>query len=292
MTFRIGCAIWAYKGWVGELFPAKSRPKDFLRLYSQRFTCVEGNTTFYSIPSAEAVARWAAETPSEFKFCPKLPRTITHYGLLKSSLSEALRFLELMQGLSDRLGVLMLQLPPSFSPANLENLSTFLAGWATTRAPLAVEVRHLEWFKEPHKSRLNALLDAVNVGRVLLDTRPIYECEDEPQIGSNRKKPNVPLQPTVTANTAIVRYISHPNLDFNEQYLREWVERIDRYLQQNIEVYFFVHCPIEARSPHIARYVQQQLEARGAPVPPLPWNGISTEHSAEEPPQPSQLRLF
>lgn len=289
MSFRIGCAIWAYKNWVGDLFPPKSRASDFLSLYSHRFTCVEGNTTFYSVPNTETVARWAVETPPGFKFCPKLPKKLTHNGLLEPSLTEALKFLELMQGLGDRLGPLMLQLPPSYSPSRLHDLTNFLSRWSKTEAPLVVEVRHLEWFREPHKSHLNAMLEDLAIGRVVLDTRPVYECENDPQIGSERKKPNVPLQPITTANVALIRYISHPNLELNEQYLQEWTEHVDRYLKQNIQVYFFVHCPVEARSPQTARHFQQLLEQNSASVPPLPWNTI---HSKATEPAPSQLSLF
>lgn len=48
MNFRLGCAVWSYKGWVGDFYPQRSRPTKFLHLYSQRLTAVEGNTTFYS----------------------------------------------------------------------------------------------------------------------------------------------------------------------------------------------------------------------------------------------------
>jgi uncharacterized protein YecE (DUF72 family) len=63
MSFAIGCAIWAYKGWVGDLFPAGSHAADFLKLYGQRFLTVEGNTTFYSIPDPATIQRWVDETP-------------------------------------------------------------------------------------------------------------------------------------------------------------------------------------------------------------------------------------
>jgi uncharacterized protein YecE (DUF72 family) len=284
MDFRIGCAIWAYKGWVGELFPQKTRSTDFLNLYSRRFTCVEGNTTFYSIPDRDTVNRWKEETPPGFEFCPKLPKTLTHNGLLAPSLPGALDFLELMQGLGDRLGVLFAQLPPSYSPAKFNDLIEFLHGWSETGAPLALEVRHAGWFKEPHRSRLNALLEDLEIGRVVLDTRPIYECEDDPQLHSERKKPRVPMQPDLTAPFSLVRFISHPDLEQNQHYLQEWVEIVDRWLNQNKQIYFFVHCPVEERSPGNARHFQQMLETKGVSVPALPWNNLEQS--------PSQLRLF
>src|SRR3712207_6304460 len=79
---HIGCAVWAYKDWVGDLFPPGSKNTDFLALYSRRLTTVEGNTTFYATPKSEVVQRWAAETPDTFRFCFKLPRDISHEGPL------------------------------------------------------------------------------------------------------------------------------------------------------------------------------------------------------------------
>ncbi|MEO7912925.1 MAG: DUF72 domain-containing protein, partial [Roseiflexaceae bacterium] len=81
-NFYIGCAVWGYKDWVGGLFPPGSKQTDFLSLYSRRLTTVEGNTTFYATPSVETVKRWAAETPETFRFCFKLPREVSHEGLL------------------------------------------------------------------------------------------------------------------------------------------------------------------------------------------------------------------
>lgn len=243
---------------------------------------MEGNTTFYSVPNAETVARWAKDAPPGFEFCLKLPKSVTHNGLLAPSLPGAIAFLNHMQGLGDRLGPMFAQLPPSYGPANLTDLSNFLQGW--TGAELALEVRHPDWFKEPHNSRLNALLEDLGMGRVILDTRPIYECEDDPQLHSERKKPSVPVQPVVTAPFSLIRFISHPTLEQNQSYLEEWVRIVDRDLKQGTRVYFFVHCPVEDHSPTNARYFQQMLEQANVPVPPLLWNAI------DQP--PAQLTLF
>lgn len=287
VSFRIGCAVWAYKDWVGDFFPSGSPTSDFLRLYSQRFTTVEGNTTFYSVPSAANVQRWMQETPADFRFCPKLPRQITHDGLLMSHWPEAIAFLERMQGLGTRLGPILVQLPPSYSPNQGEDLAAFLAQWPHDQAAIAVEVRHLDWFSTEATARLNTLLAQWQAGRVLLDTRPIYDVLDEghedPQLASERRKPKVPLQPVVTAPFSLVRYISHPSLSVNQPYINDWVEQISAWLTQGTQIYFFVHCPIEAHSPGIARHIQQCLEGAGVAVPPLPWDTLET---------PTQLSLF
>jgi uncharacterized protein YecE (DUF72 family) len=101
---------------------------------------------------------------------------------------------------------------------------------------------------------------------------------------SERKKPDLPLQPVVTAPFSMVRYISHPVEEVNRSYLEEWVTYVSDWLRAGVKVYFFVHCPEEARSPGNARLFQKLLEQGGAPVPSLPWNGMGTG--------PSQLRLF
>lgn len=100
---------------------------------------MEGNTTFYSVPDTATVQRWAAETPEGFEFCPKLPQAITHQGLLVPQIPGAIAFLDRIQGLGDRLGPLFAQLPPSYGPDQLEDLTAFLQVWPTDQAELAVE---------------------------------------------------------------------------------------------------------------------------------------------------------
>ncbi len=284
MNFRLGGAVWSYKGWVGDFYPQGSRPSEFLHLYSQRLTTVEGNTTFYAVPNQDTVARWLAQTPPGFEFCLKLPRTLTHQGLLQPSIPGALSFLKQMRGLGDRLGPIFAQLPPRYEPALLEDLKTFLCAWPRSEAPLALEVRHPDWFREPYTSQLTTLLEQLGVGRVLLDTRPIYNGPDDPQVNAERRKPKLPLQCIVTANFSLIRFISHPTRNLNQTFLEEWVIQIDRWLRQGKRLYYFVHCPIEARTPDTARYFQQMLLQQGVPVPPLPWNRID--------PSPTQLSLF
>lgn len=287
MTFKIGCAIWAYKGWVGNLFPASSSPSKFLQLYSQRLSTVECNATFYSIPSPEAVKRWATETPPNFEFCPKLPRSFTHEGALRPKIEAALRFIELiMQGLGpERLGAIFAQLPPSYGPQFFQDLEAFLQGIQGSGVDLAVEVRHPQWFQPAHAERLNELLARLNMGRVLLDSRPIYECPDDPQLTSERRKPRLPLQPVVTTSFSLIRYISHPDRDSNERFIMSWIPHINTWLSQGKRVYLFIHCPLEEHSPQNALLFQDLLEKHlDVAIPALPWAQVQAD--------PTQLSLF
>lgn len=290
-----GCAVWAFKDWVGSFYPKGSPSSDFLRLYGDRMTAVEGNTTFYSKPDANTVARWARTMPPGFRFCPKLPREVSHRGQLLPYLDQAQAFMQTLSPLGDRLGPAFLQLPPTYSPAQGADLRAFLTQWPRGQYPLAVEVRHLDWFSDRMAIRLNAMLTELGVGRVLLDTRPIYDGEEradvDPQLGSERRKPQVPLQPVVTAPFTIIRYISHPTVCLNDPYLTEWTPRLAQWLAAGTEVYFFAHCPQEIQSPRVAQAMYHRLQQAGVTLPDLPWDSC-LHKAAEVDPTPAQLSLF
>src|SRR5262249_9765503 len=161
-----------------------------------------------------------------FSFCPKLPRDLTHKGILQPSIPGALQFVELMQELSDRLGPIFIQLPPQYGPALLDDLTVFLRAWPSI-VPLAVEVRHPDWFREPYARVLNALLAHLSVGRVLLDSRPVYNSPDDPQSVTKQRKPKLPLQPVVTAPFSLVRFVGHPYQEYNQDFLHDWVKQAD-----------------------------------------------------------------
>jgi uncharacterized protein YecE (DUF72 family) len=284
MNFSIGCAVWGHKSWVGELYPKGTKATEFLHLYSQRFTIVEGNTTFYAVPNQDTIAQWKSQMSPGFEFCPKLPRQITHNGLLQPSISEALKFVEQMQGFGEHLGPIFAQLPPNYNPSLLEDLSIFLEVLSTTKTSLALEVRHADWFKEPYASNLNALLQEIGVGRVILDTRPAYTESANFSEPVEPRKPKVPVKPVVTAPFTLVRLISHPDPEVNQPFMEEWVSWIDQWLDLDKRIYFFVHCPIEKYSPGNVRYFQQLLEKHNLPVPALPWHKLNLS--------PIQLNLF
>ena len=286
--FYLGCAVWAYKGWVGDFYPKGSRSTEFFGLYSDRLTTVEVNSTFYVIPDRQTIERWAKETPIEFRFCPKFPKHFTHNSLLSQYIAQALQFLDLMSSFGDRLGVVFVQLPPGYSPANFADLENFLKALPTKDYQIAVEVRHIDWFKTPHCDRLNELLKSLVIGRVLLDSRPIYDLPNERKLSEavkqDRYKPNLPLQPVLTSPFSIVRFVSHPELDLNIRFWQEWVAYLQEWLAEGTQIYFFMHCPIEERSPHNVRYFQGMLEKANVSVPVLPWDSLAIA--------PEQLKLF
>jgi uncharacterized protein YecE (DUF72 family) len=274
--FYIGCAVWGYKDWVGDLFPPGSKSSELLSLYSRRLTTVEGNTTFYAVPNPEVVARWAVETPEEFRFCFKLPREVSHEGPLAAQIAKTQAFVERMSGLGRRLGPFFLQLPPSYRADNIGDLEQWLSAWPKEYR-LAVEVRHLDWYAEPHESVLIALLERYNAGRVIMDVRPLdagpLPGADVDLQAARDRKPDVPMRPLRSGGLALIRYIGHPAPELNEPLLDEWAARVAQWLSEGTEIYFFCHCPDERRSPALCRAFQERLQ-RLADVSPLPWDSF------------------
>ena len=106
-------------------------PKEAQKLlteYAKNFDTVEIDNTFYRIPSRDTVKKWKEEVPDDFIFCAKFPRKITHIKMLQDCKEELDVFIEHMSLMGDKLGPLLLQLPPGFKPEKSEILKDFLDG--------------------------------------------------------------------------------------------------------------------------------------------------------------------
>ena len=163
-NLRLGCPVWACTAWRGSLFTRRAARDDYLPQYASVFDAVEGNSTFYGLPTEATVVRWHEQVPRHFRFCFKFPQVITHRMLLRYADAETSEFLFLLEPLRDRLGPLLLQLPPNFGAADLHVLTHYLDG-LPGGFPYAVEVRHPEFFDGGAFEA--ALDDALQPGREL-----------------------------------------------------------------------------------------------------------------------------
>jgi uncharacterized protein YecE (DUF72 family) len=284
MNFYVGCPIWSWKGWVGNFYPEGTRPSEFLREYTRRLTTVEGNTTFYAVPAQKTLEGWMEDMPATFRFCPKVPKAISHEGKLVDNLERARGFIDLMRQLGPRLGPMFLQLPPRYSPKRLEDLRAFLDQWPSD-VRLAVEVRHLDWFDSPHDETLNELLMEHNMARVTIDTRPIRDLSGEDILAGSvyqsllearERKPDVPVVPKRTADFVFVRYIGHPEIELNVPLLEEWGDHFITQLKNGADVFMFCHSPSNFAAPYLCRKVYSRVEKEVA-IQPLPWNELIDE---------------
>ena len=288
MNLYLGCPIWSSKGWVGSFYPQGTKPADFLREYARRLTTVEGNTTFYAVPNDELLRRWAEEMPETFRFCPKLPRTISHAGGLQPHIEEAQAFIQAMSQLGTRLGPMFLQLPPSYSPKLLDDLDAFLRAWPA-QILLAVEVRHPKWFESPHQENLIGLLQELDKGRVVIDTRPIRSLSGNKilegsvykrMLAARERKPDLPIPTQREVGFTFLRFIGHPLLDQNSEFIEEWAGHLAGALEQGRDAYVFCHCPDERLDPWLCKDFHQRVKVR-LPIPALPWDTIDS-HTASQ----------
>ncbi|HEY8598055.1 MAG TPA: DUF72 domain-containing protein [Thermomicrobiales bacterium] len=160
---RIGCTGWSIPATGSPHFPGVG---SHLERYAQRFTAVEISSSFYRHHLPRTYARWAATVPADFRFAVKLPRAVTHEARLgPAGLPDLDRFLTEVGQLGDRLGPLLVQLPPSLAFDADRAASFFAALAARTDATVACEPRHPSWFT----GAADALLTAAKVARVAAD---------------------------------------------------------------------------------------------------------------------------
>jgi uncharacterized protein YecE (DUF72 family) len=259
------------KDWVGNFFPPKSKPADFLALYSQRLNAVEGNTTFYSLPNTTTLDRWLTETPADFRFCLKFPKTISHQKRLMDAQAETRYFVECLTRLGDRAGPSFLQLPPTFSAQSLPSLAAYLST-LPDQFRYAVEVRHPDFFTEPGESALDALLRQYNAARCVFDTRGLRRAEPDTDTATRQaqeRKPDVPVRFTRTAGFALIRFVGHPIVEENGDLLDEWADQAVKWLAAGDDVFFFCHLPEDRDAPRLCRDFHARVNTRYK-LPPLP----------------------
>ncbi|RUR30212.1 DUF72 domain-containing protein [Vreelandella andesensis] len=260
----LGLPMWANQDWLGTLYPQHAKT-DLLSDYAVVFSSVEGNTTFYSgAPKPETVAAWARQAPPHFRFCFKLPATVTHDQRLTQP-ENAWAFLDALTPLHDRLGPTMIQLPRDFGPAELPQLERLLAQWPG-HLPCAVEVRHPDFFlKGDAEKALNRLLITYSANRVMLDVRPVFSTPANGHPGlahAQQEKPKLPLHVLSTANYPVIRFIGHIDKTINTDYFTPWIDRLSLWISQGKTPFLFVHTADNQASPELARCLYQKLQRR------------------------------
>jgi uncharacterized protein YecE (DUF72 family) len=168
---RIGACAWTFDDWRGAFYPPDFPNSHWLQFYSRYFPAVEVDTTFYSAPSENAVRRWLDVTPAAFRFSCKLPRQLTHVCRLRDCTAELNEFLKAIEPLAPKLQVILIQLPPSFTPKDgRQPLRKFLAQLPRDFR-FAIEFRHPAW----HRPQIISLLEKHRVCWVWADTSPLNE---------------------------------------------------------------------------------------------------------------------
>ncbi len=242
--FYIGATGWSMKEWIGTFYPIGTKSKDYLRQYTRQFNTIEMNTTHYRIPTVEMVEKWRSEAEADFKFCPKIPQTISHSNNLGLKTGQTEAFCEAIRAFGDRLGCCFIQLPPHFGVDKLDTLRIFLQNFPSD-VSLAVEARHESWFSNPKNTQqLLELLEQNKATAVITD------------VAGRRDVLHMGLTNTV----AMIRFVGnglHPS-DYSR--IKSWIERLNQWRELGMEsIYFFVHEPDNIQAPELASYLYQQL---------------------------------
>src|SRR5688500_14727284 len=138
----VGTAAWTLPREEQPNFPAEGT---HLERYASRFTAVEINSSFYRPHRTKTYERWAASVPDGFRFSVKVPKAITHEARLRDVVAHLDSFLAEVGGLGEKLGCLLVQLPPSFVFGH-DDVDTFFDTLrARTQVPVVCEPRHRSW---------------------------------------------------------------------------------------------------------------------------------------------------
>ncbi|GED22697.1 DUF72 domain-containing protein [Halomonas halmophila] len=265
MTGRLhlGLPMWANDDWRGSLYPPHAGEGGNLADYARVFSAVEGNTTFYSgAPKSETVAAWAQRVPADFRFCFKLPASLTHEHRLQNISAGFDAFVAALAPLKAQLGPLMVQLPRDFGAEELPQLQALLDRWPAD-IPCAVEARHPEFFhKGEAETTLNRMLISHGANRVMLDVRPLFSTSADGHPGMQQahgEKPRRPLHVISTGCFPVVRFIGHIDDAINLAYFQPWINQLKLWINQGISPFLFVHTADNRRSPEMARQLHAAL---------------------------------
>ncbi|MBI3568559.1 MAG: DUF72 domain-containing protein [Gemmatimonadetes bacterium] len=253
-NIRLGCQGWNYAAWVGPLYPARTRPADFLATYARAFDTVEVDSTFYAIPAANTVRGWAARTPAGFSFALKLPQEITHEHRLRDVADPLQRFADVARELGPKLGPVLIQMGPDFAPAELPALAGFLPTLPRD-IRFAIEFRQRGWITDG----ILALLAEHRVSLALTDARWIP------------RKTMLQLAERPTGDVAYVRWMgpdrsivdySRVQVDRTNE-IEKWVAVLPALAARVKTVYGYVNNHFAGHSPASVRAMQRLL---GQPV--------------------------
>lgn len=253
-ALHLGTQGWNYPGWVGPFYPSGTRAPDFLRVYARAFSTVEVDSTFYAIPPSSTVRGWANRTPAGFVFTLKLPQEITHERRFIDAVDVLMRFTDRARELGDKLGPILIQCGPDFSPLEAEALQAFLPSLPQDLR-FAIEFRQKAWIS----AETVELLRAHRVALALSDGRWVPRAW------------LLKLCERPTADFAYVRWMgpdrsitefSHIQVDRSAE-LDAWAAMLPVLQGQVRDIYGYANNHFAGHSPASIRMLQERL---GQPV--------------------------
>ncbi|MET0729460.1 MAG: DUF72 domain-containing protein [Acidimicrobiales bacterium] len=237
---RVGCSGWSYQDWRGTVYPTDAPPRTWFGLYSQRFDTVEINNTFYRLPPASTVERWAAQAPEGFRYAVKVGQFGSHRMKLKAPETWLPVHLDRIERLGPHLGPNLLQLPPRWR-RNVDRLAGFLAE-APSNIRWAVEVREPSWLHDD----VFELLARHNAALCIHDLLPDHPWER-------------------TADWTYLRFHGPRALDapyrgrYTGRRLGAVARRLDAWVDEGMDVYAYFNNDYEGFAVSDAAWLRERL---------------------------------
>ncbi len=248
----IGGPVWANKDYVGKVYPATAKERDFLHHYVRQFNTIELNLTHYQIPTPGMIEKWKTEAAGAghaFRFCPKFPQIISHERLLEGAENLTNEFINAIFGLEEFLGMSFLQLPPLFGPNKWPILERYLSHLPDD-LDVAVEFRHPDWFKLARSG-------APMWGQTLEKLRNLHRHTVITDVAGRRDVLHMGLSSPVLT----LRFIANEGHPTDYSRTDEWVQRLKKWFDKGLQTaYLFVHGGGDNdTAPELIRYWVRQL---------------------------------
>jgi uncharacterized protein YecE (DUF72 family) len=253
----VGTSGWQYRDWRDDLYPAGLPVGRWLERYAARYPTVENNGTFYRLATNETFARWRASTPPGFVMAIKASRYLTHVRRLREPAEPVARLLTAATGLGDRLGPVLLQLPPNMraDPTALADcLGQFASQFAQCADParrtgrVCVEFRHDSWLT----SGVRSILEQHNAALCWSD---------------RRGRPLGPLWRT--ADWGYLRLhegAARPWPRYGRRALHSWVQRISASFPPDADMFAYFNNDQHGAAVHDADAMTAAADRAGWPV--------------------------
>jgi uncharacterized protein YecE (DUF72 family) len=263
----LGTCAFTASGWNGAFYPKGMKSTEYLTYYSQRFETVEVDSTFYGCPNPKTVENWYEKTQPGFIFSVKVPQSITHEKILVDCRPEFETFVETMDLLKEKLGVILFQFPcldrwhikdrHAFS----DRLLPFLR-LLPREQPFAVEIRNREWLD----AEFADMLRSFNVALVLQD------------MGTMPEPSEISFDP-ITANFSYVRLLGNRKqielattvwdkvvADKTEK-VSDWVRHCLQVQRRGVKQYVYANNHYEGYSPAtVEKFRELWKKAGGAEI--------------------------
>lgn len=150
MALLVGTSGFDYPDWIGRLYPRRLPAAERLAFYATVFATVELDSTFYRLPTRRQSEHWASQVPEDFRFAVKASRYLTHVLRLRQPEDAVDRMVERFEPFGERMGPVLVQLPPDLG-IDVEALDGTLAAFGAAKiggrpVRVAFEPRHASWF--------------------------------------------------------------------------------------------------------------------------------------------------